>query len=234
VSYTHGQGGGIYVTDEKDTKLKLTATIVANNTADLVRDNNIHSNLEDTRVSGGFNLFNDNPNGFDEPTDLSSKSVCLLPLADNGGPAGQTHTKTREPEACPNSTVWARNNGPATGPTVDQRTFTRPDGPKTDIGAFECQGIECPYQGQGPIGAPTAGNEPRVTAANLAVPSTSPATSATAPATPRLKPRPTVVHVSDNDVSRDLDLPLPEARKAKLSSDNLNDLPWWSWLNFDM
>jgi hypothetical protein len=100
-------------------------------------------------------LFDDRPSGTAGTGDLFRKPTCFLSLTDNGGSSQFAHTQTMEPMACAQSTVWALNGGPSTGLSDDQRTFTRPVGAATDIGAFECQTNECD---ETELGAPSGGN----------------------------------------------------------------------------
>jgi hypothetical protein len=144
-----GSGGGITVSTDH-ASLTLKAAIVANNTDDAPTSTST-KNIDGTiTTDNGYNLLDDAPSGSTGTGDLKNKAVCFLALADNGGPSAHAHTDTLEPQACLRSSVWARNHGPASGLGDDQRTFHRPDGTATDIGAFECQGTECPVQGSGP------------------------------------------------------------------------------------
>jgi hypothetical protein len=144
-------GGGI--NRGSDSVLNLRATIVANNEADTPTAN-LDNISGGPMTSLGHNLFNDRPAGATGTGDLTNMLVCFFNLADYGGSSQFAHTKTLQPKGCAGSSVWARNNGPSSGPTDDQRTFTRPEGAATNIGAFECQGTsECPFEGSGAPGS---------------------------------------------------------------------------------
>ena len=117
------EGGGLRTGPNH---VRLRSTIVAGNTVE-GDDPNDGPSFLGTPVSGGFNIVDDAPLGFDpEPTDRINTDPMLGPLADNGGP-----TRTRAP--LPGSPAIDTGD---TDLTVDQRGYVRADG-MDDVGAFE-------------------------------------------------------------------------------------------------
>jgi len=115
--------GGIYGAPNSTTTLKNT--IVANNTEGLPNGENCSGTITD----GGYNLDSGTSCGFTtQNNSLSSANPRLGPLADNGGPT-DTHALRKRSKAI--------NAGGASFPPTDQRGVKRPQGKRSDIGAFE-------------------------------------------------------------------------------------------------
>lgn len=119
-------GGGIYVVGSS--AVGLTNTIVARNRAPTSPG---AENCAGTApVSGGHNLENGTSCALTGTGDLDAPPK-LKPLADNGGP---TRTHALRPRSA------AVNRGDdAAAPARDQRGVRRPQGRRTDIGAFELE-----------------------------------------------------------------------------------------------
>ena len=115
--------GGIYGAPNSTTTLKNT--IVANNTEGLPNGENCSGTITD----GGYNLDSGTSCGFTtQNNSLSSANPRLGPLADNGGPT-DTHALRKRSKAI--------NAGGTPFPPTDQRGVKRPQGKRSDIGAFE-------------------------------------------------------------------------------------------------
>jgi hypothetical protein len=117
-------GGGLVVADGRMT---VGGSIVAENTS---RDQ-LHPNCSfaGTLVSLGHNLEHATDCGFTAPGDIQGTPPLLGPLENNGGET-DTHPL--------NEGSRAIDNGDPSGcPTPDQRGFSRPQGPRCDIGAYE-------------------------------------------------------------------------------------------------
>jgi hypothetical protein len=79
----------------------------------------------------GFNLDSGTSCRLSQATDLSNTDPQLAKLANNGGP---TQTQALQP----GSPAIDHGGSSANGcPATDQRGITRPQGPASDIGAFE-------------------------------------------------------------------------------------------------
>ncbi len=113
-------GGGAGV--ENQGQVSFTNTLVTNNTPQNCAGLASSASL-------GHNLASDGTCAFDSPTDLTSATPGLGPLADNGG-ATQTHALLSGSPA-----IDAGDN--AACPATDQRGVARPHGPACDIGAYE-------------------------------------------------------------------------------------------------
>jgi CSLREA domain-containing protein len=105
-----------------DDRLTVLNTIVAENTP-------FNCGGPAPFVSGGYNLDDGATCGFTAAGDISGVPALLGPLQDNGGP---THTHALLPGS---PAIDAAND--ATAPPTDQRYILRPQGPHSDIGAFE-------------------------------------------------------------------------------------------------
>jgi hypothetical protein len=81
-----------------------------------------------TLVSLGHNLESANTCDLNQPADLTSVDPRIAPLADNGGP---TLTRALQPGSL------AIDAGTSAGLSTDQRSVARPQGPASDIGAYE-------------------------------------------------------------------------------------------------
>ena len=115
--------GGIYGAPNSTTTLKNT--IVANNTEGLPKGENCSGIITD----GGYNLDSGTSCGFTtQNNSRSSANPRLGPLADNGGPT-DTHALRKRSKAI--------NAGGTPFPPTDQRGVKRPQGKRSDIGAFE-------------------------------------------------------------------------------------------------
>jgi hypothetical protein len=175
------------------TVLILRSNIFAYN--ELIKDGPVKDNIDLEGLdmnSLGHNLFDDNPDdgvGV-HPTDQIDTPQCFYDLGIHGGGL----TETLPPERCEGAgTTWAFNAGGSVEVTDDQRKQTRPKHGAPDVGAYECDTVQCssePDDGSGimlPPGfgadAPAVSHEQAARAADASV-AHPPAVTLTKPAMP--------------------------------------------------
>ena len=126
---TAGSGGGLY---NNGTPLSLTNTIVAGNSASAGPDIDNNTTLMNGLTSGGNNLIGNtsSTNITWQSSDLVNISnPGLAPLGSYGGPTQTIALESASP---------AKGAGPlVSGASTDQRGFPRPQGQRSDIGAFQ-------------------------------------------------------------------------------------------------
>ena len=146
--------GGSTITGPRPT-LRLTYSTVANNTAtadaepsqiensgDAVADDSIVSGTGLPLCGGGpiasdgYNISRDSSCGFTADHDQQGVNPRIGPLSDNGGPTA-THALQADSPA-----IDAAD--PDTFPATDQRRVSRPQGDRSDIGAFEAETASTP------------------------------------------------------------------------------------------
>jgi CSLREA domain-containing protein len=121
-----GDGGGVAVGPSSD--VTLTNTIVANNQSGLAGFENCSF---DDAISESGNLESGTDCGFTGSADRQQADPLLGPLQNNQG-----FTDTRAP-AAGSPALDALDFSQC--PTIDQRTMSRPQGSRCDIGAFEVE-----------------------------------------------------------------------------------------------
>jgi predicted outer membrane repeat protein len=121
VANTASNGGAVYVTGASSASSRNS--LYSGNSGPAFVN-------EGTLISQGYNMFNDNPDGFTATGDQINKTTLanfVGPLADNGGPT-QTHALLAGSPAI---------GAGSTALTVDQRGLGRPLTGAPDIGAYE-------------------------------------------------------------------------------------------------
>jgi hypothetical protein len=149
---------------------------------------NLYSNGDGGVISLGYNLSNDNGNGFlTGPGDQVNIDPLLGPLQDNGGPS-LTHALLPGSPA-----VNAGDPAFAPPPFFDQRgpDFARLVNGRIDIGSFEVQG-PASTPTPSPTGTPMTTATPRASPTPTATATATPTPTSTPAATPSPTPIPTV------------------------------------------
>jgi len=123
------QGGGI---DLRAATMNMKNTILAGNTSP--SGANYYNEDGGTLLSGGYNLCDGALAEFSSIGDITSATLNIGVLADNGG-ATQSHELLAGSDAI-NAIPEGGNNFNG-APVIDQRGISRPQGNNVDIGAFE-------------------------------------------------------------------------------------------------
>jgi hypothetical protein len=215
--------------------LILRSTIIARNVLDEIGDEPAYTEnltlVGFDMTSHGHNLFDDDPDAGEIASDQVLRPQCFYPLGTHGGGL----TETLPPARCVGTgTTWAFNAGGSVEVTDDQREQTRPKHGAPDVGAYECDTVQCSTEPGGGSGimlppgvgadSPAVSHEQAARAADAVV-AHPPAVTLTEPAVPvfRGAVRPRVLPIPTAPVLPWHDPLEPMVVPAEL------DLPWVPW-----